>query len=243
MEEIDVEQNARQRNERVARAAENEQRQEERKNYDRDYLFPIMAWVTELIPNRLYIGPKPKTEENTGFILKNIGVSIFISLLPYDVNLYYTTHFSKIIPPCFSKKAPMPLVIRRHFDETPHKKKGNTKKEQLMNKGLFYAEFAKSLLKVINTRRATEAIYIHHTGGYMEEVFIGFALWVLMGEGPPLPKDPIEWIEKHNERLLDGDSDNKELMAAIWFKAKELNKATSMFFTVKKKQKVTEGSK
>lgn len=232
-----------------ARKREREERQKERANYSPEYKFPVMAWVTELVKNRLYIGPRPRTEEQTGYLVHNLRVSIFVSILPNTTQLYYADYMKDILLPCqgLDDDRMFPPILRYPFDESKHKKKGNTKTEQLDNKAFFYVDFAKSIVKVLHTRRQRDTIYIHCADGNMEEVFIGFTVWLLLGEGD-VPSDPVKWIAENNERLLDDDADNKELLMAIWKKANELKKAHAMFFgppkggkDTRKRQKTQEG--
>jgi hypothetical protein len=213
---------------RDAKKREREVREEERKEYNVNYKFPPMPWVTLLIDGVLYIGAKPRTEEHVGYLLQNLQINCFVSLLPTNTDLYYESYMPYVCNGCDLTKDNITTHVVP-LDLSTFKKSGITKEQQLESKAVWYVKFCKMLLHKLETQK-NKKIYLFHETGYMEEVFVGVCLWVLLQpDVTQLPSDIIKWIET-NERLLDGDSDNKELMQAIWKRVQHEERVKTLFF-------------
>lgn len=185
---------------------------------------PIMSWVTPLT-DRLLIGPLPYTLNEVLYLTKVKKVNLFVNLLTEKGNGYEKYLKNK------------DMLHNFPLDMTKHDIRGRLKSDQQKSTALIYIELARSIVTLLSAASFVDkVVYIHSKSGFMDEAFIGFAVWQLIATATvPFPVDPLAWIAaNHYKMLLDDDYDNKEVLKIICAEIKTIKHA-SKFFIIKKK--------
>ncbi len=201
----------------------------EKKHRKTDDDIPIMSWIVPLT-NTVYIGPLPFTSDEVAYLTRVIGVSLFINLLP-DNEEYkkkrdaYRKYFG-LDGKCVVRSFPL--------DIASYNIKGRLKKDQQQSAAVVYVNIARSIVDFYSDNFKDKVMYIHSKTGFMDEAYIGFAVWQLLYPHT-FPADAIDWIgQNHYKMLLDDDADNKQLLRLICAEAKKIVTASKMFVIKKK---------
>ena len=191
--------------------------------------YPVMGWIAELTPH-LLVGPCPRSSDDIGYLIRNKRVDQFIIVSPKaesrDAYQGFFTDAAGREP-----ILPHPRIDRFPFDIAEYVSKGRLKEEQQRHKAAYYVTHALKIAKLMKAH-PERVLYVHDRTGFMNEAYIAFAVWVLAcpDSKTMLPADPLVWIkEKMYEALFDDDSDNKELLMAVWAEARSILRAQQIF--------------
>lgn len=206
--------------------ADKEDYGKQRKHHKVEKDIPIMGWVTPLT-NTIYIGPLPYTSDEVRYLTKTCQVSLFVNLLPESNTRRdaYKKYFG-LDTTCTIKSFPLDLAS--------HNIKGRLKTDQQQSTAVVYVNLARAIVAFYKKTYTGKVMYIHSKTGFLDEAFIGFAVWQLLYP-ETFPADPVKWIEmNHYKMLLDDDADNKELLRLTCAEAKRIVTA-SKYFVIDKK--------
>lgn len=175
----------------------------------RDYVSG--AWIFELIPGRLYCGPRP-TQKIEGYHLTHtLHVTHLVNILPATTNktmsgapsdVWYETWWKDFAP----DKRPVIVrdfkiaedVVRTMKDPTP-----------------YYARAAREIIAPMMRANPSGVYYIHHQKGHEEEAVLAMLVWHLVDRAS-FPTDLDAWFEtKNRRRMLDDPLQRENLVAAM----------------------------
>jgi hypothetical protein len=186
----------------------------------------VMPWVSELIPERLLVGPFPCSKEDIGYLGDTLHVSFVVNIREVTNETtrtglnkasWYTCFFGKTKNPISDTRVPLPANVPKM-----------NQKEQIK----MYTGMASRISTLMNEHPG-QAFYIHNQTGFDEEAFLAFMVWAMLDK-KTVPKDLGGWlVENKYEQLVQDEHQRNALTAQIKVMV-ETNAITSMFRPVKR---------
>lgn len=170
------------------------------KRLDPSYILP---YVSELIPDRLYVGPFPKSPDAIRFLDKDLLITHIVNLVPTtekttSSGLPSDTYYEQFAD--FQKTTF--TFIRHPLMEDLFNQNDKTQVAK-------FSECARAIFKAIAQSKPDERFYIHSNTGCDEESLVGLLVWVLLGEQP---ENLTEWMaQKEYHRMLDSEEQKRIL--------------------------------
>lgn len=169
------------------------------------------AWIFELIPNRLYCGPRPTRQIEGYYLTQTLHVTHLVNILPATTNktmsgapsdVWYKEwwcEFAHEKRPTIVRDFKIPEdVVRTMKDPTP-----------------LYAQAAREIVAPLMRANPDGVFYIHNQKGYEEEAILALLTWRLV-DAASFPTDLDAWFEtKNRRRILDDPLQREQLVAAM----------------------------
>jgi len=154
-----------------------------------------MAWVREVIPDRLLIGPPPRSKLDLRWLCEVKGVSHIFAMDLKGVDRYsdYLGDVKNGAPTINKTDVMLPvgddaLVTRNHAAQAN-----------------WYNDRVRAITDVLLSDPKS-VVFIHHQNGRYEEALMAFAVWTALGkpEAPRTTAELVAWrAQTTNGQLLD----------------------------------------
>lgn len=187
-----------------------EQLAEENANYKvQDYVSG--DWIFELIPGRLYCGPRPTRQIQGYHLTQKLHVTHLVNILPSTTNktmsgapsdVWYSVWWKDFAP----EKRPVIVRDFKIVEDTVRTMKDPTP---------FYAKAAREIIAPMMRANPDGVFYIHNQSGHEEEAILAMLVWNLV-DGASFPDDLDAWFEtKNRRRMLDDPLQREQLVASM----------------------------
>jgi hypothetical protein len=170
---------------------------------------PVMAYLSEPLPGRVFFGPFPTSKDEITHLLDTCGVTHIVNLKPVTSETTKTGLPRDSWYQCFwqreDEKNPLP---------TPELMRMPLPKKDSKHRDLI-AWYAKTAQRVATEAGPSAVYYIHHDTGLQEEALLAFTLChVLNASAVP---DVDAWIASHpgSNGVLLADDDRDMLRECI----------------------------
>ncbi|MBX9636666.1 MAG: hypothetical protein K2Q45_03855 [Nitrosomonas sp.] len=214
-------------------AAKNNAKKAQSDEYARKIERHVIAWLTVLIKDRLYVGPDIKQKEDILHMVKHLGVTHIINMKPHTDEVVEELKLNKAV--CYARFFDAKTNVNPDIVRICVPNDMATMKEP--KQIVFYAQAAKQIADLLSEKRSN-VLYVHNRSGFDEEALAAILAWQRFDK-QSFPENIVAWLNEHLYEGLLKSVEQKDLLQKALTQAKEQEKSGGIhnWVIVSKRQK------